>query len=88
MSSAENFTQSAKPNDLDLHCLLRQGMTCSASEWLTSCYLSKQCRPDLMPHSVVSDLDVPVQVLQRSMTGTLSINLNLGPKMSLCLNIR
>ena len=26
---------SSKPTDLDLHCLLRQGMSCSAREGLT-----------------------------------------------------
>ena len=30
-----------KPTDLDLHCLLRQGMLCSAREGLRSTFLSK-----------------------------------------------
>ena len=42
-----------KPTDLDLHCLLRQGMPCSAEEGLTLVLLNpnmhclcKQCNPD------------------------------------------
>ena len=63
-----------KPTDLDLHCLLRQGMSCSAREGLkvkkclgtcrfrSSCACAKYhlglCSPVI--HSVVSDDSVSV----------------------------
>ena len=35
-----------KPTDLDLHCLLRQGMMCSAREGLTVLFSSYQVEKD------------------------------------------
>ena len=49
MTNSADPDQLQKPTDLDLHCLLRQGMTCSAREGLI-------IRPRHVPVFTVSGL--------------------------------
>ena len=50
-----------KPTDLDLHCLLRQGMSCSAREELKCCLL--KFLPSMLSLKHVSSGRVAAQVL-------------------------
>ena len=66
-----------KPNDLDLHCLLRQGMSCSAREGLKLLDLfANSVDSDQMSHSVASDLGLhcllrPICLCIEGYSGTL-----------------
>ena len=43
MTNSADLDQLKKPTDLDLHCLLRQGMWCSAREGLMSTHNIRFC---------------------------------------------